>query len=259
MANTNQPPPSSKLAKAWAEFSWDKAIVKMLVLQVLSGLTMLGFVWGGGFGGVHTRSGSVVEPAYILVAWAGLQGCYVVYNRATGVKDQNFIVQSPRYIPLLVISQALGVVVMAICAFIGANMHREQHALGSLVALIPENGAAWLAFVLYTVSMATWPTAWMLYLLIMSARRKTIALGLILGIPGVVVTLIGGLFLGWHKFNEEFADADAAVALWLPIALGGLAAYAASLAWLAWAKRCGHIGPPPDKPGMFTGAVRWRD
>ena len=259
MANTNQPPPSAKLAKAWAEFSWGKAILKMLALQVLSGLVMLGVVWGAGFGGVHTRSGSVVEPAYILVAWAGLQGCYVVYNRATGVKDQNFIVQSPRYIPLLGISQALGVAVMAACVFLGANMHREQHAPGSLVALIPENGAAWLAFVLYTVSMATWPTAWMLYLLIMSARRKTIALGLILGIPGVVVTLIGGLFLGWHVFNQEFADVDAAVALWLPIALGGLAAYAASLAWLAWAKRRGHIGPPPKNPGLFSVYFRWQD
>lgn len=231
----------------------------MLALQVISGLVMLGLVWGAGFGSLHTRSGGVIEPAYVLIAWAGLQGCYVVYIRATGVEDQNFIVQSPRYIPLLVISQALGVAVMAACAFPAANMHREQHAPGSLVALIPENGAAWLAFVLYVVSLATWTTAWMLYLLIMTARRKTMALGLILGLPGFIVALIGGLFLGWHTFNEEFADVDAAVALWLPIALGGLAAYAASLAWLAWAKRRGHIGPPPKNPGMFTGAVRWQD
>lgn len=239
------------------QFSWPKAAAKSLGLHAVAIAFLALAVVLSGLGVVKSDSGSVVAPGYVLLAWAALQGVYPLYHRASGAPDDH-IPQSPRFLRLLLMSQAIGFVLFALVARPLARLHREQHPFGSLVALMPDSGPAYALFLLYTAGMLGWPCAAMLFILRSTARRRTLALGLAVGLPVFVLALPGGLLFGALRLLAEHIDLDREATIWGTYGVSGLVIYAAVLVWFARSVHQEPLGPPPAKRTIYGAAVASR-
>lgn len=238
-------------------FSWARAAAVSAGVHALTLAALTGFVALAGFGLLVSRSDTVLTPGYTLLAWAALQGVYPLYHRATGAPDDH-IPQSPRFLRLLLMSQAIGLLLFSLAARPLAGLYREPHPVGSLTALMPESGTAFAVFLLYTVGMLGWPCAALLFMFRSVARPGTAALGLAVGLPAFIIALPGGLVAGGLRLLAEHIDLDAELTVWGTYGVTGLIAYAAVLVWYARSVRREPLGPPPAKRNLLGGAVTSR-
>jgi hypothetical protein len=239
------------------QFSWTKAAGKSLGLHAIAIGVLALAVLLSGLGYVTTRSDSPVEAGYTLLAWTAVQGCYPLYHRATGAPD-DYIPQSPRFLRLLLMSQAIGLVLLALVARPLATLFPEQHPVGSLPALLPDSGSAFALYLLYAVGMVAWPSAALLFMLRSTARPGTLLVGVLVGLPVFILTLPGGLVAGGLRLLAERIDLDREMTIWGTYGVSGLVVYTAVLIWFA--RSVGHepLGPPPAKRNMFGAAVASR-
>ncbi|GEM_PF-6029593 len=237
------------------EFSWPRAAVKTTALWLVNYALLAVAILLSASGLFRTGNGSTVEPGYVLYAWAMMQGFFPLYHRATGAPD-DYIPQSPRFIPLLLLTQAVGIVSLALLVRPLSLIRADQHEPGSVMALMDVDPTAWGLFMLHALGMLGWPTAAALFMLRRTAQPGRLLVGLVVGLPLFLVTLLGGLIGGFFLIVDGDAARDTALLISATFGLTGLAALALSMLWFRASTARETLGPPPAKPGMFTGAVQ---
>lgn len=237
------------------EFSWVRAAAKSTLLWALNYGAVAVVILLCGLSAVTTRSGSPVEPAYALYAWTMMQGFYPLYHRATGASD-DYIPQSPRFLRLLLLTQTIGLVSLALVVGPLSRIGAELHEPGSTVALLDTDPTAWSVFMLHALGMLCWPTASALFMLRMTAQPGRLLPGLLVGVPLFLVTFLGGLIGGWFLLGTADVPQDTVLMVCGLFGGTGLPVIAGTMLWFRASTAREPLGPPPANPGMFTGAVQ---
>lgn len=237
------------------EFSWPRAAVKATALWLVNYALLALAILLAATGLFRTDNGSTVEPGFVLYAWAMLQGFFPLYHRATGA-PADYIPQSPRFIPLLLLTQAVGIVCLALLVRPLSLIGTDQHEPGSVMALMEVDPTAWGVFMLHTLGMLGWPTASALFILRRTAQPGRLLVGLLVGLPLFLVTFLGGLIGGFFLIVDAGLSRDTVVLVCGLFGGTGLAALALSLLWFRASTAREPLGPPPAKHGFFVGAVQ---
>ncbi|MDR8020080.1 hypothetical protein RIL96_10940, partial [Nesterenkonia sp. LY-0111] len=238
------------------EFSWVRAWARTLGLWSLSYALLALLMLAAGAELIPGRrpDSTPMDPGYLLIAWVGLQGFYPVFLRANP-SNNDYRPQSPRFLRLLLMSQATGLVLLAVLLTPLAGLQAHRHPAGSLVAEIPEDATAWLAFYGYALAMLAWPVASGLFMLRMTARWNTLLIGVAIGGPMFLVSLIGGLLLAVFRMLTPSADIGALLLLFGALGLSGAAVYLILLLWYRASVAREPLGPPPADDGPFRAAA----
>lgn len=175
------------------------------------------------------------------------------------VKD-DYIAQSPRFIPTLLISQIIGVVLFTVVAVLLVTWQTAEYSPGTVIGSISREPQALATVVFYCVTLCVRPHAAAHFLIKMTSKPNTQVLGLIVGLPAFLVTLLGGLILAAVQRTPDSVDLAQQFALWGGLALCGLAVHLVTLIWWSIPVRNQRLSPPPRHPGMFVGVFqRGRD
>ncbi|MCM3577302.1 hypothetical protein M3686_03985 [Micrococcus luteus] len=237
-------------------FAWGRALRRTLTHWAVSYALLALCLLVASTGLISGRGDSApMTSGYLLVAWVGLQGFFPLYIRADPEHDEDRV-QDPWFLSRHLMSNAVGLGLLVVLAIPLARIGVDGHEPGSLVALLARNDpAAWTAFLCYAVGQLAWPTAAALFMLRHTARTSTTVLGVVIGLPVFLATLLGGLLLAAFQFLDAGADLVTQV-LWTgAYAAIGLAVYAAVLLWFALSVRRDPLGPPPPGGGPFRAAV----
>lgn len=238
------------------QFPWGRATAKSLMHWALNYAGLAGVLVLASHGLIESwRWDNPAPPDVMLYVWTMVQGFFPVYSRSLGT-DDDYIPQSPRFVPLLLLTQTIGLVSLALLVAPLSRIGAAQHTPGSAVALLDTDPRAWAAFLLFALGMACWPLASTLFSLRHPARSLKPSLPLALGLLVSLVTLGGGTILGLFLLVIDPVESWSTVLL-VSTAYGGsgVPVLLLTMLWFRASTARQPLGPPPAKPGMFTGAV----